>query len=868
MRMVRTDDFSQLPSFQVRNDTAAVVDVVASVTLETPGGELTTLPPVRRTLAPGATIDLAAGPAGFALPAPTVLFRATVTTGDKTAESFSTIVGRPQPVARDGDFFIGMNAHLHRYSPEEQWRMLQHMRDAGVRTVRLEPGFRTPDESGRFAIDPRIEQSQLAIEAFGMNTLMSLTFFPREYYLSPDKNRMAWAWARHLGEHFKGRVFDYQYGNETNSGWAGHGAAATMSAHNQAMALGTLAADPSARPATFGIAEAQPHYLAELLRNGLSPYIQAVTVHPYSGTAEAGIAKLEANQRVIAAHAAATGQPPQQLWATEIGFHFHEGGPVNPVTRQLTQVNGFTLEQQAGQLARLYLLARSKRIERIYWYNLYGKNDRETFWLLDENFLPRPAWHTLVHLSSWLNDSIPLGGTVSTEPVQKHLFRRADGTLFLAVWALRDGVRAPLSLLPGGHYTAIDANGRPDSANTDALQNPSPELTLGETPLLITGFPEDASRLLTGYDHLAVLANTLDARNWSTALNRWTLNPGDTVSIPWVIFNSGAAPVTARPVVVSRMPGWTIELPEPVAVAAGETVTREIRLTAPRNAVRGVEYRFSFATETEGPRRSLPFETRLWIDGPFPYRALLAESPQQPHYPVRLPFDDDKTENFGCRELLARRAPASMTPDSIDGNLSKWTADEFVTLDQGGLWILRDPQPPVRENWFGRVALRWDATHLYFAFIALDDDLSVVDLTSRDWRDADNVRLFLSAEPDPAKRSRTITARDLLLLMTPTRQFHDEPPALLAAPIGGHVRQDFESQVKIASRVWQGGYLIEAAIPFSAIDVKPAAGLRLGANVLADDADHGFRTNTWMTCLRSADYWNNPQTLGTLTLLP
>ncbi|EIP99090.1 protein of unknown function (DUF1083) [Opitutaceae bacterium TAV1] len=876
IKIQRDADLSHYPRYEIRNTTTAPLAITIASSLEDTDGKLRQQAITTHTLAPGHTDTYPAyAPTTTdpraALRDDIALLRTTITTGDQPPETHTAIVGTPRPVPRDGDYFIGMNAALQRYTPEEQWRALRMMRAAGVRSLRVEPGFRAPEPDGAFRMDPRYEQVQLAAEAHGMNTLFLLSYFPPAWHKTSDKTRLAHDWARAIATHYKGRVWDYQYGNETNSGWGSYGAAADMAAHNQAMSLGTLAALPDARPATFAIAEALPDYLAELFRNGLAPYVRAVTLHPYCGSPEAGVAKLEANRRVIAQYAADTGLPAQQLWATEVGFHYDEGGALNPTTQQLTLVNGYTEKQQADYLARLYILARAKKIDRIYWYNFYGKNDRETFWLTDADFNPRPAYHTLKYTAPWLNDSTPLGGTASTEPIQKHLFRRADGTLFLAAWSLRDGIETTITLPPGGAYTATDANGKTDAINNQKLQNTPATLTLNETPVFIAGFPPDASTTLTTYDQPGLLADSLDNRPWSEPMTRWEARPGDTITVPCVAFNSTNAPLDARPVIVTRMPGWKIELPAPFAIPPGQTLIKHIKITAPPapDTVPGVEYRFSFALETPGPRRTTPWEARIWLDGQFPYAAHLLEK-NVTDFPIRRPVDESAT-GFGPAEITARHAAPALNPATIDGNLTpaKWSPDDFHTLAQHGHWLLRDATHPADKDARVRAALRWDARHLYVAWLVQDDDLSLLDLVSRDWRDADNVRLFLSAEPDPAKRSKSISPRDLLVLMVPTRQFHDEPPAVLVAPLGGYVRTGYESRIKIASRVWHSGYLIEAAIPLDAIGVStPAPGQILGINLMSDDCDNGFRKSVSLLALKNYDYWNSPRSLAQLRLLP
>lgn len=853
----RTKDLSKLPSYLVRNTAAEPLTVTLESSLEDTEGNIIRKESSQHKLAPGLLDAWPAFAADNQLTDNIALLRTHITltaegsNAPAHTETLSAIVGTPRPVARDGDYFIGMNVHLQRYTPQEQWALLRLMREAGVRSVRIEPGFRAPEVDGSFYMDPRYEQAQLGAEAFGMNSLFSLTFFNPDFHRSDAKTAMAHDWAKAVGEHYKGRVFDYQYGNETNSGWGAYGTAADMVPHNKAMALGNLAADPGARTSTLGIAEADVYYLREMLRLGVGPYMKAITVHPYCGVPEAGVAKMEGNRALLGEFGG-----NQEIWATEIGFHFDEGGSLNPSTQQLTLVNGYTRDQQADYLARLYLLSRAKGIERIYWYNMYGRNDKETFWLVDENMNTVPAYDTLKFVASYVNDAEPLGGTASTEPVQRQLFRRADGSVFLAAWAVRNGIPTDLHL-PEGTYTVYDTNGQRIDID------PRQPVLLGERPFIIEGLPADTS----SFEQLGILANTLDERPLSQPTNRWEILPGQSVQIPCVVYNSGDKPLHASPVVLEQMPGWAITLPQSFEVAPRQTVTRQITLTAPDNAVPGVEYRFAFAIDSTGPARSHAFDARIRLKGEFPYTEHML-SKSAPHYPVRTPVDEHKT-GFGPSEVQARRASAALTPATIDGNLTpeKWAPEDFIPLDQKGHWRLRDIQFPSDLNARVRAALRWDEHYLYVAWLVQDDNLSTLDLASRDWRDADNVRVFLSAEADPKQRSRQISEQDVLVIMTPTQQFHSENPGVQVPSLGGFQRKGAEAGIKAASRVWQGGYLIEAAIPLELIGTTASSGQTMGINLMSDDSDDGFRQNVSLLALLNYDYWNSPTSLTQLKLV-
>lgn len=842
---VRQRDLSHLPQIEITNATGSPNKIRISSSLEGTDGLIGRQAEHEVTLAGGEKAVVQPYEELRTLSDEIALLRTTVTFEDGTAYHLSAIVGTPQPVDRNVDSFFGMNAHLHRYSAQEQWRILQLMKAAGISSVRIEPGFRSyADDEEKEQSLVRFDETLLGAEAFGMNSLFALTYFPRNFYDNEEKLKQAEDWARLLAERYQGRVHDWQYGNEANSGWATFGAAADMALHNMAMAHGTRSVDPDARTSSFGIAEGLPAYLNAYLDAGAGAYLDAITVHPYCGVPEAGVAKMEENRRVIRAHGG-----DQEIWATEIGFHFDEPGNLNSTTQQLTLVNGFSLEQQADMLARLFILSRAKGIERVYWYNMYGKNDRETFWLVDGDFNERPAYHALKTVTPYLRDVTYLGGTDSAAPIQEHLFRRADGSAFLTVWALRNGVEYDLNL-PGGDYVATDAMGQPVAIG-DASS-----IQIGERPIFIEGLGEQTdSWLMTG-----VFLSSIDGRNWNRPLNRWDAKAGDDLEVPYVVYNSKDHPVTVSPVLLKSYPGWDIVLPEPFSVAAGETVREMVKVKVPDTAVPGVPYRLRFGARSEGPHHLQPYEARIWLEGAFPYEDILNGSTGFADYKTRRDVDESKV-GFGRQLLNARYGSVE-----IDGDLGDWDAEDFYTLDQVGNWQLRDSGQPMREDWFARGAIRWDDEWLYVAFLVMDDDLSTLDQVSRDWRDSDNVRIFIS-NVARGERSRLISENDFLIYMAPTGLFQTEAPSVHSASLGGYLHDGFENNVRLASRIWDGGYLIEAAIPFQAMGITPAEGLELGVNLLGDDADKGFRTHTGMTTFNSLDYWNSPKSLGELRLI-
>ena len=834
-------DFTKLPKLKAENKGADAAEFQVKTTLVDRTGKAGETIATTLSVPAGGTAELDPFAGKVERIAGDVKLYRSEISGNGGAVTVSGIFGEAKPVPADAGDLFGMNVHLGRYSPDVQWELLQKLAAAGITQVRCDYSFVDPaDKDSAFDGLVDLKETLLGLEAFGIRPLVLIGYFPNSFYTAPDKLQMAHDWAEYVAAELKGRC-DYNYGNETNSGWAGFGEAAAMAALNNAFALGTAKSDPDAGKASFGIAEALENYIIEFIRlNGLE-YLDAFCIHPYCGTPETGVAKSIAAKSNIRA---AGGD--QQVWLTEIGFHVDENGIFNELTGELTGVAGFSLRHQAEFLPRLYILASSHGLERVYWYDFFGRDDAETFWLLDKDFNPRPAYLALAECAKQIKGATPLGGSRIGNLIQRHGFRRPDGSLLLAAWALKDNVPADF-LLPAG-TKVTDHLGKPVELPENG------RLTLGHGPVYIENPP---AAIL--YDK-EVMVSSMDNRNFSHPLFRFTVKPGETFEIPFVAYNGSDKAKQVAGQVAGTNPGWKIELPAAQKIPQGETATAAFQVTAPADAVPGVEYEFSFDALVDDVQRTLPYTVRVKTEGEFPYQTV-RNAAVSGDYPMWDPMDETK-EGTGNPMLTA-----TYGAPKIDGDLSDWDPREFFPIDQRFQWKLRDPGVPATEDWSGQVAFRWDENKLYAAFLVEDDELNFMDLVSRDWRDSDNIRLFVSSVSDPEKRSGTITADDLLLIMTPTGITKSEGPMLNVASLGGLVRTGVEKQVEMKSKVWKNGYLLEVAVPFSLFNAKPAEGTVLGLNVMADDIDSGFRQHVGMTFYRNANYWNSPQSLGNLKLV-
>ena len=117
----------------------------------------------------------------------------------------------------------------------------------------------------------------------------------------------------------------------------------------------------------------------------------------------------------------------------------------------------------------------------------------------------------------------------------------------------------------------------------------------------------------------------------------------------------------------------------------------------------------------------------------------------------------------------------------------------------------------------------WDDAALYL-WADVTDEAVVADTDDRTYLD-DNVELYLDAGGEAAE---AYDANDVQLRFRPGRapSFDTNNPAL-------------DGRVRWASQRTAGGYTVEAAVPWSALGVAPAAGAAVGLDVHVTDDDAG-----------------------------
>jgi len=173
----------------------------------------------------------------------------------------------------------------------------------------------------------------------------------------------------------------------------------------------------------------------------------------------------------------------------------------------------------------------------------------------------------------------------------------------------------------------------------------------------------------------------------------------------------------------------------------------------------------------------------------------------------------------------AKRIEARYGSAVIDGNLDDWDENAFMTLDSGSANRINDPNHKLADPVDGSalIQVRWDESHLYFAFIVRDDRITV-DSTDL-WQD-DSFELGLDGERDKNAFSGAGGDHQYTIRYdgrAADRGFAIENP-----------------DVRWAVRTNDHGYQIELVVPCSALGVTQlTSGQILGVDFAINDDDDG-----------------------------
>ncbi len=202
------------------------------------------------------------------------------------------------------------------------------------------------------------------------------------------------------------------------------------------------------------------------------------------------------------------------------------------------------------------------------------------------------------------------------------------------------------------------------------------------------------------------------------------------------------------------------------------------------------------------------------------------------------------------------------TPPVIDGDLSDWASTSYVA---------NQALSYAKTNWTGASDLSatyymgWDAEFFYLAVQRIDDTFAQVS-TGRNMYLGDDVEIQLDADLPGDYNSASLSADDYQLGLSPGNFGSLSPEAYLWFP---RSKEQKQSNVVVKATASNGGYLLEAKIPWSIFGIAPQSGDRFGFALSLSDND-APGVSTWQSMVSSVSTRRlaDPTTWGTLVLGP
>jgi hypothetical protein len=227
---------------------------------------------------------------------------------------------------------------------------------------------------------------------------------------------------------------------------------------------------------------------------------------------------------------------------------------------------------------------------------------------------------------------------------------------------------------------------------------------------------------------------------------------------------------------------------------------------------------------------------------------------------VTLPGGPPEGEQTGSSQVVAVRLTTAPT---LNADLSDWpegptaVSSHVVHRSDG---VTRSPS--AQAVW----RLGWDEDNLYVG-TAVTDDIHVQTQQGNQIFRGDSLELQI--ETNPTRNARTLGPTNFQIALSPGN-FGDIPPSAfrfqgdnqgrMLDASGGH-------NITVAARQTGDGYILEAAIPWSDLNLTPTPGIRLGLALNLNDNDNpGSARQEMMLSNVSTRQFADPTSWGTLTL--
>lgn len=226
------------------------------------------------------------------------------------------------------------------------------------------------------------------------------------------------------------------------------------------------------------------------------------------------------------------------------------------------------------------------------------------------------------------------------------------------------------------------------------------------------------------------------------------------------------------------------------------------------------------------------------------------DEPTDTPNPNALPKQDPNAQAVDGRAVAIK----TDTAVTVDGVVDEaWDATDFVKLDY---------YSTEAGETNAQAKFMWDADNLYVLAVVADPS---IDATSNNDYERDGIEVFLD-EDNSKENTYADNADAFQYRFTGFKQGDDDVWAeALTAEVTGGNKTDYE--INSAYKVYEGGYVVEIAIPFKNKD-DIVADKVLGFELTVMDCAEGTRANEiWLTGAGKGEMYQNPSLFGEIKLV-
>ena len=219
-----------------------------------------------------------------------------------------------------------------------------------------------------------------------------------------------------------------------------------------------------------------------------------------------------------------------------------------------------------------------------------------------------------------------------------------------------------------------------------------------------------------------------------------------------------------------------------------------------------------------------------------------------------------KKSAFVRKKAVAKKASK---PIIIDGQLDEWEDGTPIVLS-GREFLQEGESWSGNKDVSGKVYLKWDDDYLYLAADVVDNLPFSNSKKGADIWNGDGIEIMISTDPKLSSDREYLSNKDFQIGFSNGDGRITQPSIW----IWQKRRSPKESEIKVIRKVDPQGYILEAKIPWSELDMfTPKRGVKVGFDVAIDDADIKFEREAQLVWSGDYFFYKDPSIWGELEFI-